>query len=220
MNKKTKENLRKYGVIVLALLLTVFIYYRGYLKEASLIKDVLNAESALSLTKEDLGKAQSEVVRWKDKYGKEHLRSEKLVVDKAIIEAVSVEQARLLKIKPKQIEGSTIVTTETIFKEKFDTLYQDNYIYIEKTKDSLSLALNDTLIFTEYWKRTWFLGRKRHFVDLQNKNPYIKLTGLKTIEAKGKSPTIIIGPSLSYNILTNRPVVGFSLLYYPLTLKL
>lgn len=154
---------------------------------------------------------------YKDKYNKEHAVAEKVIVEKYILQNDLKWLSEELRIKPKQIRGSSKITTviDTFF--KVDSFYSDPYVRIVKVKEGIKLKLTDTLQVTDYWKRKWFLGNKRYYVDVKNSNPYVKTTSILAREIKVKKPTIIIGPSINYN---GNLSVGFSILYYPLTLKL
>lgn len=215
LKQKTKERLRKYGYLIACLLISTFIYFNYYIDKKQLINQLSNVEQKLNI-------AEKQSVVWRDKYNVEHRTVEKIRVDYQVLEVEYAEQAKLLGIKPKQIQGQTIVTTETIFEKQFDTVYRDNYVYLEKDSNSVKVEMYDTLVFTDYWKRVGFLGLggKRYFKDVSNRNPYIRLTGLKTIEAKPKNPTVIIGPSFGYDAITNRPTIGVSLIWYPGSIKL
>lgn len=154
---------------------------------------------------------------YKDIYGKEHAVSEKLYVDRVVLQNEIKWLSKELSIKPKQIKGSTKITTQIDTFFKFETIYKDPYIKIVKSHDTIRLKLSDTLQVTDYWKRKWIFGQKKYYVDVKNSNPYVKTTSIISREIKVKKPTILIGPSVLFN---GNISVGISILYYPLTLKL
>jgi hypothetical protein len=210
----TLKKLWQSNSLTLVLLICVFILgVNGYFLTKSknkAIKDfnTLSISSAL------------EIKHWKDDNGRIHATAKNNLIDKLVLEQENIEQARLLKIKPKQIQGKTVYTTNTDLIVKFDTMYKDNYIEIEKTKDSLRISMKDTFTKTEYWKRKWFLAPKQYYTDISNTNPYVKVEKITMMTAKKKTPTFIIGGGVSYNPLVNQFVPSITILYYPLTIKL
>jgi hypothetical protein len=156
-------------------------------------------------------------LHYKDKFNKEHAVAERITVEKYALQNELKWISEELKIKPKQIKGTTRVVTniDTFF--KVDSFYQDPYIQIVKIKDTVKLKLTDTLQVVDYWKRKWILSSKKYYVDIKNSNPYVKTTSILAREIKVKKPTILIGPSVNFN---GNLSVGISILYYPLTLKL
>lgn len=154
---------------------------------------------------------------YKDIYGKEHAVSEKLYVDRVVLQNEIKWLSKELSIKPKQIKGSTKITTKIDTFFKFESIYKDPYIKLVKSHDTIRLKLSDTLQVTDYWKRKWIFGQKKYYVDIKNSNPYVKTTSIISKEIKVKKPTILIGPSVLFN---GNISVGISILYYPLTLKL
>ncbi len=157
---------------------------------------------------------------YKDDNDRLHTLSQELTIDKLVMEQEVANLAKQLKIKPKQIKGETIYSIDVQVTKQVDTFYKDAWVEIErKTNDSIRVSMKDTLIQTRYWKRKWFLAPKQSFVDISNASPYVKITGIKSLELKPKSPTFIIGPSINYDAINKTPSIGFSLLYFPLTLK-
>lgn len=161
-----------------------------------------------------------EVKHWKDETGKAHTTAKNILIDKLVLEQENIELARLLKIKPKQIQGKTIYTVITDLIVKFDTVYKDNYVEIKKTKDSLRISMKDTFTKTEYWKRKWFLAPKQYYTDISNVNPYVKVESIRMLTLKHKPPTFIIGGGLSFNPFNKQLVPSITILYYPFSIKL
>lgn len=169
---------------------------------------------------------------WKDKYDNEHLRLEKIQIEKVVMEHYADSLASLLKIKPKQVQSVTNIKTQVELREKLvvDTVYIDStksystFKWSDKwmsikgdigKSDSIYISGVDTLTKTDYWKRKWFLGRKHYYTDISNQNPYIKLNGFKAVELKQKStPRLGIGPYVGYDVLSKKPSVGISISYH------
>lgn len=170
---------------------------------------------------------------WKDKYNNEHLKLEVIKVQKIVMEHYADSLARLLKIKPKQIQSVANVKSSVELKEKLvvDTVYvdstksystfkwSDKWISIKGdigNTDSISIVGIDTLTKIDYWKRNWILGKKRYYTDISNQNPHIKLTGFKSVEVIGKKEKRLgIGPyiGLQFNGTTISPSLGVALSY-------
>lgn len=161
-----------------------------------------------------------EVKHWKDDNGRLHTTAKNNLIDAMVLEQENIELARLLKIKPKQIQGKTVYVTVTDLIVKFDTVYKDNYVEIKKTKDSLRISMRDTFTKTEFWKRKWFLAPKQYYTDISNTNPYVKVEKITMMTAKKKLPTFIIGPAVSINPFTGTIQPTISIIYYPFSIKL
>lgn len=202
--------MKEQGYLRLFVIILVFFVFYKNCKENKLEKSLMSYQ-------EKLDNQIDSIVHYKDIYGKEHAVSEKLYVDRVVLQNEIKWLSKELSIKPKQIKGSTKIATQIDTFFKFDTVYKDPYIQIVKSHDTIKLKLTDTLQVTDYWKRKWILGQKKYYVDVKNSNPYVKTTSIMAREIKVKKPTILIGPSVLFN---GNISVGISILYYPLTLKL
>lgn len=202
--------MKEQGYLRLFVIILVFFVFYKNCKENKLEKSLMSYQ-------EKLDNQVDSTIHYKDIYGKEHAVSEKLYVDRVVLQNEIKWLSKELSIKPKQIKGSTRIVNQIDTFFKFDTVYKDPYIQIVKSHDTIRLKLTDTLQVTDYWKRKWVLGQKKYYVDVKNSNPYVKTTSIMAREIKVKKPTILIGPSVLFN---GNISVGISILYYPLTLKL
>lgn len=156
-----------------------------------------------------------------DEDSNKHIRIKQLELDREVLQRVTLETQRLLKLKPKQIKSKTEATTSIDTTLKLhDTVYIDEFIYVKVKGDSIRIALNDTIHITEYWKRKWFLGAKHTYVDLSNRNPYVKIDNITAYRIKTKRPLFVIGPYVGYDVITNNFSAGVCILLYPLALKI
>jgi len=203
-------NFQRIALLILALVAAA-LYFRSCsnpsLQVAQQTKDVSDKKIDLS-----------QVQIWKDKYNNEHFKSERLQVDKAVLQVHSDSLAKLLKIKSKQIQSYSFIksgisidkplTTQTLT----DTIYIDNtkqvveyktFAYNDKwidikgevgRNDQIHISGSDTLTRVDYWKRKWALGKKHYYSDFSNKNPYIKIQGLKLVESIVDKKRFSIGP--------------------------
>lgn len=91
-------------------------------------------------------------------------------------------------------------------------------------KNVINISGTDSLAITNYWKRTWLLGPKHLYTDVSNRNPYITISGVRSVESGIAEPRWLIAPSvqLSYQLGTGqiRLLPGVSLIYYPLSFKI
>lgn len=180
--------------------------------------------------------------QWKDKYNQLHIVLEKEQLSKEVFQNRVDSMSKLLDIKTKQINQITHIKQGLNIKRKlntdiiYDTVFIDgeskvnqitNFNYSDRwidirgnigRSDSIYIKGVDTLIRTDYWKRSWLLGKKKHYVDFVNKNPYFEIQGLKEIELKKESSKWSVGPSIGIGVVYGqkiefRPIVGLSLQY-------
>lgn len=202
--------------IYIILIATAIIFFLGWkgCSEEKAKNELVNQFNKLSLN------SALALKYYKDDSGRMHSVAEDLVVDKLLLEQQVAEQASLLKIKPKQIKGDVQYITNTDIIKQVDTVYKDGWVEIRRLpNDTIKVHLIDTIEETRYWKRKWFLAPKKYFVDITNRSPYVTMNSIKALELAPKRYTVFIGPSLQYNILNNKPAIGFSILYAPFTLK-
>lgn len=176
--------------------------------------------------------------KWIDLYNKEHIRVQQIELSKEDLRREVERVSYLLSIKPKQIHTVTTSTSSL----KFDTIvkvdtftrdgvqirefkWSDNYISVSaqlaEESGDIQVSGFDTLTYTEYWKRKNIFSRKNYFVDLSNSNPYIKFSSIKSLTLDKTKPKFIIGPSfgVGYTLKGIQPLVGVSVIYYPISLK-
>lgn len=172
--------MKSYITIIICSLAVLFFGVKGCQQEVKL-SSFINTQKLLIKQSQDSAK------HYKDLYGKEHAYAEKLIVNKLYLENELKQVSKELKIKPKQIKSITGVTTDGKFKTVIrDTVYsfKDNDVYIYRNKDTFGFELKDSLIITDYWKRRWFLGRKRYYIDISNTNQYIRIKKIVAREIK------------------------------------
>jgi len=174
-------------------------------------------EKKLAQYQEMLANQEDSTRHYIDAYGREHAVTEKLNLDIIVVREDLKSIAKQLKLRPKQVKGATRIHTvlDTFF--VVDSFYSDPDIQIVRSHDTINIKLNDTLKIYEYWKRKWFLAAKKTYIDVSNTNHYVKVKDINMYAIKPKTPKILIGPSVNYN---GKLSVGFSILYYPFTLKL
>jgi len=177
---------------------------------------------SIKIQKELISNLSDSVTHYKDKYGNEHAVASKIITEKEYLQDDIKSLSNQLELKEKQIRSYSRIVNNAEAKIILDTSYQyrDSFIYLSLKNDTLFIQIKDTIQIVDYWKRTWFLGRKKYFVDVKNSNPMFKTTAIISREVKVKQPKLIIGPSFQYTPFVNRASFGFSILYYPFSIKL
>jgi hypothetical protein len=219
MTTKNKPTINEAFKIILILLLiiafgiAVFKVVKAYYDNYSISMQT----KSLQQQKIDLTRAKV----WQDKYNQTHIELERTKVDKAILEVQVDSLARILKIKPKQVESLTQIKSDINLDKPLtitnvvDTIqpkekgqspiinkytkfqYKDKWIDIVgdvNHKNKIKIQGQDTLTKTDYWKKKWFLGSRHYYSDISNKNPHINITGVKQVESDIKDTHWSVGP--------------------------
>lgn len=145
------------------------------------------------------------VVKMIDEEGLEHavtrevdnvIKHYEQLSDSAKLEIDSVN--RLLGIARNQLKEwrSYAITLEDslLRAEKVgDTyVYNDKWSEIKFTPDEsaghFSLKYDAKINYAEYWKRDWFLGRKKHYIDFWIEDPRATVNGVKRVKFEPKKP--------------------------------
>lgn len=209
----------------------------------------------LSTKVEELNKRplEQDVKFWKDAFNVEHATVEQITLDNAAMNQYAAKLAAQLKIKPKQVDRVSTTKVDIIVDEPLvvedDTTSIDTcgcrkfykfsldkapwltvkgVVSIDKSQNHIYITGTDTLVQTNTWKRNWFLGPKKYSSDISNKNPDIKISGIKVIGRRKNDPSWIIAPSfqLGYPVSTKldwtapQLMFGASIIYYPLSIKI
>lgn len=153
---------------------------------------------------------QDSATYWRDQYGREHVRRSIVQAERDMVRALYPtlldSMARLLKVRPKQIRtiaGVSGKATDTVKVPTYipyaDTTagselnrcftYRDDYTALQGCVDTggeatMIYSIEVPVTLTTFYKRRWFLGRKRWYVDGSSANPAVSLTGLQGLEIK------------------------------------
>lgn len=155
-----------------------------------------------------------EVARQVDSQGAEHViykeaepiikLIELQVEDKAKVDSL----LKLANIKDKQLrELQTTVATiseQNIELRKtvkgIDTIYEyhDKYLDLSFNRKSDDLVLgsfgyNLILNDLQYWKRDWFLGKKKGYIEVWSPDSRVRINGMGRVAIKQKTPTFNVG---------------------------
>lgn len=88
--------------------------------------------------------------------------------------------------KQVRLKDTTIYFGDTVTVPAFN--YHDQWMdirgVVQDGKVDLKIQNQDSLQVVTYWKRSWFLGKKKYFTEIKSSNPSTKLTYEKSIKVK------------------------------------
>lgn len=171
----------------------------------SLIRSCNQAKQTVSTIKTISQIDSTPIKYWQDMYGKEHAQVQIAKVtarDMSLLYQGKWDSLkRALKLKDRQIIALTNATAKFTGGgyAKTDTLYipdtngrlntvinfcfNDDVINICGTHDSLGTKVDYTGVLqanvTSYWRRKWFLGRRRYYIDVSGNSDKVQIIGLK-----------------------------------------
>jgi len=144
-------------------------------------------------------------------------------VDKvAISQGVMDTTAMAIGILKKQIQDLTVVNStlkvenakakEIILSDGARSYrYKDKFVDLAYTpsidpldtldKGKFDFAYNADLTITQYWKRTWFLGAKKSYIDIYSNDPRTTINTVKQLTIEQKQPVfgLRIQAAANYN---------------------
>lgn len=223
MGQSTRN--RNYLVVIVVLIIIILLSLKSCQDQKDLVQSKMNL---LSLNDSSYQKSQR---IWKDKLGKEHITITQLQLEKEDLIKYTKDLAKQLKIKPKNINSVTSLTTSTDLDKKlqvdtvekivvidsshidtlrqFDFKYEDKWASVEgcigdsiNCKDSISINLTDSFTIVTYVKKKWFKDDIR-YIDISNSNPYVHMNSIKSLEMKQKKPKVAIGLSMGVGYSTS-----------------
>lgn len=117
--------------------------------------------------------------------------------------------AQALGIAKKQLQEAVQISTTTEAaklkaEKKIDSLQRLTYYYRDKylqlayrpakpgdTTDNgqFDFKYNDSLNVVQYWKRSWFLGAKKNYIDIFSNDPRTTVNGIKRLVVEQKEPS-------------------------------
>lgn len=196
-------------MIILTAAIFAAFYYKSKFEEKETIPSGL---------KEQIQTEATIIARKVDKNGLSHvtLEAAKNVVPFNSINKVAISQgimdttALALGILKKQIEDLKVINSTL----KADNLrayevanangskaysYKDKFIDLTYTPPVAKLDSNDfgkfdftynaDLNIIQYWKRSWFLGAKKSYIDIYSNDPRTTVNGVKQLTIKQEQPT-------------------------------
>ena len=187
---------------MITLLVILMLQYNNLKKKNSAIRDfksMVNYETTESKAWQDDAGAwrhRSEVVRLENQSSMYNAIKTDSKINE-LVKSVDGIKNNMRNLKSVTVTGThTIIEKhipihDTIFIKGVDTTlgkkfyYQDKYTTIKGVivQDTLypKIENRDTIFSAVYWKRKWFLGRKRYTQDLRSSNPDTKIEYSKNI---------------------------------------
>jgi len=173
---------------------------------------------------------------YKDAADREHAK--RVLTDVDLITAQVVYRTQIdslkniLDIKDKQLEAFAMIGTSAsgAIRPKVDTIYtggiagyhfsyHDDWLKLDgiiNDRPLINYSMRDSLGFSIYHRRKWFLGRQRSYMDVFSYNPAVRISGLTGVRINaGKPKHFGIGPYVGYGYDGQRwaPSIGISLQY-------
>lgn len=174
----------------------------------------------------------SKISYWKDSYNVEHAKNIAVQADEESISTLYVHKmdslSERLRIARKNIEAFQNVTAQATggytAKVIHDTLqltfhHTDSFftekVVIRGDSARVDWSISMPINLTQYWRRSWFLGRKTHYIDGYSDMPNVHITNLKSVRINAKEPRRWgIGPQVGITYDNGlRPTFGLSLSY-------
>lgn len=189
---------------------------------------LLTVEPDIKVVQKDNSDLIAEVKRYKDKEGDYVAKIKQHELSKEETEKRADSLARLLKIKPKTVQGvdQYFYKTDTVFKNVSTTVYVDKdgdtaykvekhdpwiditaIAYRDSTKSTIDYKSRDTLTRVET-KTNPLFGKSKTDVVIKNSNPYNVLQSGYSFSLKHNDPWLVIGPSIGYSIINKGVSVG------------
>ncbi len=178
---------------------------------------------------------QAPPVHYQDASGRDHAVKQEVQASRDVVQIAYRNELdsikAILKVKDKQIEGLIIAGTRTEATVplqsmpvpgdtcSYDFSYSDRFFSADGRaghNSYLHYIVTDSLVFVPYWKRSWALGRKTHYVDAFSYNPNVRITGLDAARVIAREPGRIgLGPFVGYGYDGQRwrPTAGISFHY-------
>lgn len=207
----------------------VALYYKSMYDNRTVISD--------SVTKQIQAEATI-IARDVDKNGLQHVTIEatkniipfddvnKVAISKGIMDTTALA----IGIQKKQIEtllqinatlrAENLRATQMIASNGIKSyIYKDRFVNLKytpsQTKDSLDagqfdFTYNADLNITQYWKRKWFLGSKKSYIDIYSNDSRTTVNGVKQLTVQQKDPAfgLRIQAAANYNPQTGSIGVG------------
>lgn len=173
---------------------------------------------------------------YKDKADREHAKRVLSDVDLVTAQVAYRSEIHSLKelvgIKDKQLEAFAMIGTSATgsIRPKVDTVYtngiagyrftyNDEWLKLDgviNERPLINYTMRDSLGFSIYHKKKWFLGKQRTYMDVFSYNPAVSIVGLTGVRINtGRPKRFGVGPYIGYGFdgLRWAPSIGISLQY-------
>lgn len=211
---KLTDNIKNIALIGLLLIAIVF----GVIQTYKLKKSESMAAMAAIKTQKTVSQAATIINRYIDTSGRNHVvisaDSNRLTTNwykdgTAISGGLVDTVARALNIAKKQLQEITQIANTTQADKlkalkKYDSLQRITYFYKDKylqlayrpalpgdTIDNgqFDFKYNDSLNVVQYWKKKWFMGAKKSYIDIFSNDPRTTINGVKRLVVQQEEPS-------------------------------
>ena len=197
------------------------------------VQHVLRNEATLAGLTRGLKLANDTATKYKDLYSSEHARIQVLKLNhdaaELLMKGTIDSQAKRLQVKPKQItEHSDVGVSKNGYIEftmdELDSIiakykveqnsklpgvkYRNKMVYIPYA-DSIDLKLN------KFWKRSWFLGNKKWYVDVYSEDTAVKVYKFKNVAIADEYGPFAISLTGGVTVPNLKPVLVVGVSYTP-----
>ena len=226
------NNLKNTVIIVLGVLLASVSCWALYQKSQK-----EKAENKTSVNQKVVNQAATIINRYIDSSGRKHavlsadsnhLPANWYQNGTAIKGGLVDTVAQALNIAKKQLEAITQVATITqaeklSAQKQIDSLrhltyyYQDKYLWIAyhpaKADDTtgngqFDFKYNDLLNIAQYWKKSWFLGAKKSYIDIYSNDVRTTVNGVKRLVVEQQQPAFNLRIQVVANYNFDNPVLN------------
>jgi hypothetical protein len=217
-------------IVLLGLLLSAIVY-------CFILKTRLESNVMKELSQKDQINTEAEIIARKvDKEGIEHVTIEAtknlLPANEAKESAVSPgildTTAMAIGILKKQVKDLTVINS-TLLAENIQVKkiinsdnsisynYSDKWVNLKFTpsidttsEGRFDFSYNADLNIVQYWKRNWFLGAKKSYIDIYSNDQRTKINNVKRLVVEQESPMfgLRLQASTSYNPVDGEISVG------------
>lgn len=177
----------------------------------------MNARIKIKSIKSSYTALNSEMVKYKNKYGREVAKVKVIETarrkDFLTMESQDATIKKLQKLV-KQTKPETAIIIETVTKVDTFTIIDTNgyFDYTDEWIELIGQTIKDSLTFNLIVKNEFNLIEKKDYLEITNLNPYTSTENLRIYKDTPRKKRIVvgagIGAGIGYDVLTNKPTLN------------
>lgn len=222
-------------IAVVVIAVSLFFNIKGCIDNKRLEKDNLSLRNDRNNIDKKIQTEANIISRQVDKFGSEHVTIsaaenvypisalKRTGVSLGLIDTV----AMALKIKTKQVEellriNSTLNVKNAKAVYVIDSLkiktvqYRDRYVTLKYTPDTIDTVAGTfdfrydaDLKIAQYYKRNWFLGAKKSYIDIWSGDDRVKINGVDRFQVEQKDPAFGLRVQATSTFHPKNGIYGF-----------